>query len=63
MTSLYPLTGHGEFLCLLCWMATLGTVDRLPLHILDSFPLHVVITETHLAAKAGVLAQPVAGGT
>ena len=63
MTCSYQLTGHRELLRLPSRMATLGTADRLPLHILDSLPLHMVITETHLAAKTRVLAQPVAGAT
>ena len=41
-------------------MATLGTADGLTLLVLDSFPLHMIIAETHLAAKTRVLPQSVA---
>ena len=45
------LTGHAQFLGLLCWVATLGTSDGLSLRVLYPLPSHVIVTETNLKAS------------
>ena len=49
------LTRHRPLLGLLGGVSTFGAAYGLTLQILDSLPLHVVVTETYFAAKAGVL--------